>query len=117
MLVYRVERKTDGTGLYRGSEHANDYLQDTNGRHPMPYRDSRLMDALGKEDYVGKHFAFTSLDQLKMWIHNKDDRQAIAADGLHIVVFSAKEAWAGDTQAVFVRSSAQALENIELTDL
>lgn len=116
MLVYRVQTE-NGSGLYQASEYANDYLSDLSGRHPMPYNDSKLMEELGDEKYVGKLFAFSSLEQLKFWIHSREAREAIHADGCKVYVIETDEVWVGDTQCVFNKWSGTVVDVISLLDL
>lgn len=116
MLVYRVQNE-DGTGLYHASEYAEDHLSDLQGRHPLPYNDSKLIEELGNEDYRGKLFAFSSLQQLKFWIHCREAREAIHAEGCKVYVIETDEVWVGDTQCVFNKGSGTVVDVISLLDL
>lgn len=116
MLVYRVQT-ADGEGLYSASQYANDKLSDLNGRHPLPYNDSKLMAALGDEVCAGKLFAFASLEQLKFWIHSDEDREAIHYEGCSIYAIETDEVWVGDTQCVFNKRSGNVVGVISLLDL
>jgi hypothetical protein len=106
-IIYRVEHKESGKGLYRCSEYAQCELHERT-RHPMPYYDSLLNNFWGDldEDFELEHFyfGFTSIEQLKFWIHNDKDRTAIDKEGLVVSVFWA-EVYAGDTQCVYLKSS------------
>ena len=116
MRVYRVQNES-GCGLYQVSAYANDRLSDLKGRHPMPYNDSKLMEELGNERYVGKLFAFASLEQLKFWIHSYEAREAIHEEGCRIYVIETDEVWVGDTQCVFSKYSGDVVGVLSLLDL
>lgn len=116
MLVYRVQNE-DGTGLYHASEYAKYLLSDLQGRHPLPYNDSKLIEELGNEDYSGKLFAFASMEQLKFWIHSREAREAIHAEGCQVYVIETDEVWVGDTQCVFNKFSGIVVDVISLLDL
>lgn len=117
MRIYRVQHKDTGIGMYRASNAACEYLGELNTRHPMPYDDAALMDALEGKPFTRLLFAFSSLDQLKFWIHRRDVRHTLKNEGLHIQVYDAPDCWAGDTQCVFDARTATALHTIDLTDL
>jgi hypothetical protein len=118
MLVYRVQNE-NGQGMYHASDYAYTVLSDTYARHPMPYDDLKLMNALSLDgqDYRGKLFAFSSLEQLKFWIYREDDRAAIADDGCKVYTIDAKRVWVGDTQCVFDIEGSEVVNVTELTEV
>jgi hypothetical protein len=119
-IIYRVEHKESRKGLYRSSDYAQCELHERT-RHPMPYNDSLLNNFWGDldEDFELEHFyfGFTSIEQLKFWIHNDEDRTAIDKEGLVVSVFWA-EVYAGDTQCVYLKSSrGETISKHRLTEI
>lgn len=118
MLIYRVQHERTGAGLYRSSSVANCDLDDLDYRHPMPYKDSALMDVYKWEYFNREHiFGFVSPEQLKFWIYGAETRARIEEEGLHVQVYDAPDAWAGDTQCIFDPRTATKLETIKLTEI
>ena len=120
LTIYRVEDPHSRRGLYRVSDYANDTLHDTESRHPMPSSDARLKGYWCGLDYLDQQFhffGFTSLEQIKFWIHTTQARDRIDAEGLVVSVFEAI-GYAGDTQAVYIRNSrSDTTETLRLTEI
>ena len=127
MLVYRVEN-AQGGGMYRndGLSVASicDISDYSSARHPHPTADDALMrsiprhlNQMGMPAYVF-NYGFASLEQLKMWLYQNEWRVALSDAGFHVAVYNClKDAYVGDTQAVFIKQHATLVETLHLCEV
>ncbi len=115
--VYRIE-DSEGDGMYWSEDAiARDLdLYELDGRHPPPHKDAILSSIWPALDDGSHKFGFTSLEQLKCWVFSKGARQQLADAGFTIAVFEA-EAYAGDTQVIYVPETRVDLDTLSLTDI
>lgn len=95
---FRVENAAR-EGMYFGSNNVADEMQpfsypDASMRHPKPYADSALVIAckskqLPYDDLEWHHYnyGFSSIEQLKMWIHRTDWRQRLHDSGFKLSIY------------------------------
>jgi hypothetical protein len=121
--LYRIE-DSEGHGMYSGANGhiAIERMPGTRPlAHPLPRSDRTLYDllwsSLGVLDVDGLHFAFGSLDQLRLWVYQEGWLLDLHEAGYHLVVLETPRAAIGDTQAVFYRDEAVTVETLELTEL
>lgn len=118
LTFFRIE-DVNGVGMYYSgaSDVARFHMNDTKRRHPMPYHDEGLSDfwyeGFNSGDYK---FAFSSVDQLKRWVHRKSWRDAMHNDALVVAVFTA-EGIHGVTQAVYRAASREDCGTLSLSEI
>jgi len=119
MLVYRVEDKITGRGMYRcGLRCAGNMQHDM--RHPDANQDAELRAYWQSTDYVEReeiYFAFATVAQLKAWIYKDSWRKEIAKEGLVVSVYSARFIRIGATQAVFRLRTAKKIGEVDILNL
>lgn len=121
--IYRVENNC-GRGMYQGSDIIRDYVNKE--KHPSPWDDSstsRWWDT-NYDNKHNLHFGFTSIAQLKMWLHQADRRQLLEDEGFTINVYTLTNNEAtkndyilGDTQAIFNKKFFTHTETLKLTEV
>ena len=95
----------------------------TSERQPSPDSDQKLGDWWRKiyDDYKSEpwQFGFSSLKQLKHWVHKKKARQLLSKWGLKAVRYNVSNNHfkRGETQAVFMKCCSIKLEERNLGEL
>jgi len=122
--ILRVETPR-GAGLYIQSEVAlPPGLSQFSADHPSPADDEALVRALGW-DRPGAHccltpdhiFGFSSPAQLRLWLWDESWTAHLDERGMRVRVYSARSAWVGTTQAIFLRSTATHTHTLSLREL
>lgn len=118
---FRVQNK-QGLGLYT-AQTAKVHLQELNTKHPSPNRDSKLMEALGVDNFLyhptfGRfRFGFTSTEQTLRWIYNREWLASLKDEGFALYEYDCP-IFAGNTQAVAVQETmGQPIRIHDLTTL
>ena len=115
-LIYRVEGE-QGVGLYRCGLRCGQVMQYK--RHPTPSEDAELSTWWGanrliRDQYI---FGYSTLEQLKSWIYAKKWRMEIKKAGLVCSVYETNDCIVGATQAVFRKSTAKKIGEVDILDL
>lgn len=122
--IFRVEDVT-GIGMYI-SYAAYTVIRFDDSRHPRPGDDKALMRAVPVHMSVGAftlrpdnsfNYGFKSIDQMKCWIYEEEDRQALKERGFWLVEYECAEAYYGDTQAVFIKETSVQIKHHDLTEV
>lgn len=117
--VYRLET-LEGVGVYRASNRSQmiqrimDEYEDTH-RHPVPMNDSPLADAFCSSNQQRFSFGFASLEQLKEWFFDDNDRELLSLHGIVCNEYEI-EGWgffAGRKQCMFVKENARLVGQVD----
>ena len=119
--VYRLET-LEGVGVYLASKSnqmiqriMNEYMNVP--RHPGPMNDSPLADAFCSSNQQRFSFGFASLEQLKEWFFDDNDRELLSLHGIVCNEYEI-EGWgfvAGRKQCIFVKENARLLGQVDFT--
>ena len=119
--VYRLET-LEGVGVYLASKSnqmiqriMNEYMNVP--RHPGPMNDSLLADAFYSANQQRFSFGFASLEQLKEWFFDDNDRELLSLHGIVCNEYEI-EGWgfvAGRKQCIFVKENARLLGQVDFT--
>lgn len=116
-LCFRVEN-ADGIGMYRYRIGSVGSMQDGQ-RRPMPYEDAMLRTAWIRlaDDMQQSYFrfGFSSVAQLRNWIHDERILADLAEAGFMLAVYSCEEYYHGDTQMIFRHETAELVGRTQLT--
>lgn len=120
MKIYRVE-DDQGTGMYRTSIALRE-MNCSDKRHPSPWDDMKLSEPWENMDLYERSkmfFGFSSLDQLKFWIYLEEWRKLLKKEGYFISVYECEpdDAIIGETQAIFIRSSATKIQQLDFLEI
>lgn len=109
-IVYRLET-VDGVGVYGTG--AGAYVEYDVWKHPLPQQDSLLVENLSKNNlqFIGYgnlnlHFGFSSVEQLRSWFYNDEWVRDMSQSGIVLSIYEAEEAYLGNSQMCFNRSTA-----------
>ena len=117
--VYRLET-IEGVGVYMARER-NQMIQRIMAayvdapRHPGPMYDSLLADTFCSVDRERFSFGFASLEQLKEWFFDDNDRELLSLHGIVCNEYEI-EGWgfvAGRKQCMFVKESARLVGQVD----
>jgi hypothetical protein len=80
----------------------------SNNRHPSPYDDTDLRNALSSNLINDPHYGFSSLKQFKQWVHKAQWRRGLNNVGVQLSVYQVdyKHLKKGKYQAIFDISKA-----------
>ena len=119
--VYRLET-LEGVGVYRASNRSqmiqrimDEYMNVP--RHPGPMNDSLLADAFFSVNQQRFRFGFASLEQLKEWFFDDNDRELLSLHGIVCNEYEI-EGWgfvAGRKQCIFVKENARLVGQVDFT--
>lgn len=116
---WRVENE-EGVGMYRLPDcYMAEVMPAWDERHPMPYDDAVLAPYwvdLSSDERARHLFAFTSPAQLKFWVYKPEVRGLLDRAGARVSVYEASGVY-GDTQAVFLKDTAELIETISLLEI
>ena len=117
--VYRLET-LEGVGVYMArlsnlliKRIMDKYLDAL--RHPGPMNDSLLADAFYSANQGRFSFGFASLEQLKEWFFDDNDRELLSLHGIVCNEYEI-EGWgfvAGRKQCIFVKESARLVGQVD----
>ena len=117
--VYRLET-LEGIGVYTARNRSQllqritDEYVDAH-RHPVPMKDSLLADAFYSANRERFSFGFASLEQLKEWFFDDNDRELLSLHGIVCNEYEI-EGWgfvAGSKQCMFVKESARLVGQVD----
>ena len=117
--VYRLET-LEGVGVYT-ARHSNQMIQRilyeyaAAPRHPGPMEDSLLEDAFYSANQQRFSFGFASLEQLKEWFFDCNDRELLSLHGIVCNEYEI-EGWgfvAGRKQCMFVKENARLVGQVD----
>lgn len=117
--VYRLET-LEGVGVYM-ARHSNQIIQRivdeylAAPRHPGPMNDSLLADAFCSDNRGRFSFGFASLEQLKEWFFDDNDRELLSLHGIVCNEYEI-EGWgfvAGRKQCMFVKDNARLVGQVD----
>ena len=117
--VYRLET-LEGVGVYMASKSNQMVDRIMNGyvaapRHPGPMNDSLLADAFYSANQQCFSFGFASLEQLKEWFFDDNDRELLSLHGIVCNEYEI-EGWgfvAGRKQCMFVKENARLVGQVD----
>ena len=117
--VYRLET-LEGVGVYMARHRSqliqrimNEYMDAP--RHPGPMNDSLLTDAFYSANQQSFSFGFSSLEQLKEWFFDANDRELLSLHGIVCNEYEI-EGWgfvAGWKQCMFVKKNARLVGQVD----
>ena len=117
--VYRLET-LEGVGVYmarRGNQMVdrimNEYMNAP--RHPGPENDRLLVDAFYSANQQRFIFGFASIEQLKEWFFDCNDRELLSLHGIVCNEYEI-EGWgfvAGRKQCIFVKENARLVGQVD----
>ena len=84
-------------------------------RHPGPMNDSLLTDAFYSANQQSFSFGFSSLEQLKEWFFDANDRELLSLHGIVCNEYEI-EGWgfvAGRKQCMFVKENARLVGQVD----
>lgn len=121
MKVYRIQDDA-GIGFYRSYYWRMDGKVTIN--HPTPDDDAKLCmvyEDIGRTDWLtGKspvvRYGFATLTQMRQWVYKEEWRIAMHKHGFKVHVLDAEQAWAGDTQAMYMPHNVTTLEILSIKD-
>lgn len=117
--VYRLET-LEGVGVYMASK-SNQVIQRIMAeyfdapRHPGPMNDSLLTDAFCSANRDRFSFGFASIEQLKEWFFDDNDRELLSLHGIVCNEYEI-EGWgfvAGRKQCMFVKENARLVGQVD----
>lgn len=131
--LFRIENAAREGMYYAGCGCAEDmqpYAYDgASMRHPKPEDDSALVEAIRLKNlphndtcsgWGAYHYGFSSIDQLKMWVHRASWRQDLDGEGFKLSIYEVADEHfaAGDTQAVVLKDQPRTLiQQLNLLDI
>jgi hypothetical protein len=125
---YRIQ-DADGVGPFWGKINlydCPDWSED--GRHPIPYRDSKLAEAI--ENETGEKFSevsiwkgtfqkfvygFSSIERLRTWFYNDETIKWLTANGFILTESTDCHSISGNSQAVALKSEYDKSEKKEIS--
>ncbi len=117
--VYRLET-LEGVGVYMARRsnqmiHRIMYEYVDAPRHPGPMNDSLLADTFYSANLERFSFGFASLEQLKEWFFDDNDRELLSLHGIVCNEYEI-EGWgfvAGEKQCIFVKENARLVGQVD----
>lgn len=120
MIVYRVERRSDGAGPYRaGSSGGLATLSgESTDLHPSPWSEAEMCTPLSCEDWPRDSlFGFTSEKQARDWFGDPFVVDEMEEKGFAVGIYMAERTsvWQGRKQCVFDPDHARRIEELPPT--
>ena len=124
--IFRVET-VEGKGIYRGPDWDGvDESGSDSSKHPMPHKDSKLLDEnkdlfyhIGDGEYrfldYDFIFGFSSIDQLRRWLYNDEWLSGLDRQGFVLSIYEG-DVRHGHTQAVINKDTAVLVAQHKISD-